>query len=41
MPRTPLLRDLAEHRTHVLRTTDGLSESDLDRVMARSGRTPS
>ena len=40
MPRTLLLRDLAEHRAHVLRTIDGLSESHLDRVVARSGWTP-
>lgn len=38
--RTLLLRDLAEHRAHVLRTIDGLSETDLDRVVAPSGWTP-
>lgn len=40
MPRTLLLRQLAEHRAHVLRAIDGLSETDLDRVVACSGWTP-
>lgn len=35
-----VMRDLDEHRTHVLRTIDGLGETDLDRVVARSGWTP-
>lgn len=38
--RTLVVRDLEEHRAHVLRTIDGLGETDLDRVVARSGWTP-
>ena len=38
--RTLVVRDLEEHRAHVLRTIDGLGERDLDCVVARSGWTP-
>lgn len=38
--RTLALRDLAQHRAHVLRTIEGLDEAQLDRSVARSGWTP-
>lgn len=38
--RSLVLRDLAQHRAHVLRTIDGLGETELDRSVARSGWTP-
>lgn len=38
--RSLALRDLVRHRDHVLRTIDGLGESELDHVAAPSGWTP-